>query len=62
MKEKLAILGVDTGLSVDHAHHGSVTLQNKEEAYYHLLAHRKVGHSVPQYAIDRLKEESGIDN
>lgn len=38
----------------------TVTLTSREEAMNHLLEHRKAGHLVPQYAIDRLQNE--IDN
>lgn len=54
------LTGIDMGLAPTA--YGSVKLKTTEDAYWHLLAHRQEGHKVPQYAIDRLIEESGVLN
>ena len=37
----------------------SIDFPTEREALMHLMVHRKAGHTVPQYAIDRLLEEIG---
>jgi len=36
---------------------GELVFYTRSEAIEHLLEHRKAGHEVPQYAIDRLQSE-----
>lgn len=36
---------------------GNWNYSTRQEIVDHLLEHRKQGHTVPQYAIDRLREE-----
>lgn len=38
----------------------SKVLKTARGMYNHLLKHRKAGHKVPQYAIDRFKKELNI--
>jgi hypothetical protein len=37
--------------------HESVRMETAQEALNHLIEHRKAGHNIPEYALDRLKEE-----
>lgn len=37
--------------------HSNVLFDTSEQAMLHLEEHIKAGHSVPKYAIERLKEE-----
>lgn len=37
--------------------HENVRMSTPEEALSHLLEHKEAGHDIPDYAIERLKEE-----
>jgi hypothetical protein len=32
-------------------------METAQEALNHLMEHRKAGHNIPEYALDRLREE-----
>ncbi len=36
---------------------GSFTTTSRGEMVEHMLEHRKAGHGVPEYALERLREE-----
>lgn len=39
---------------------GDLTVNTPEEMIEHLMEHREAGHTVPEFALERLREEAGL--